>query len=202
MPAPTPDYAALMAAARCPDDPATLACAGVIALAASRRAPYDVPMAGLDSAALVALSARLFPGLSASVVWVDGPALPAGSLDEFDDLLALLLEYRSHQDELSEWLAHAVATAAMADNHLWQDLGLPSRRELSLLMQTHFASLAQRNAGDMKWKKFLYRQLCERAGLTICRSPSCGVCSDYPQCFGPEEAQAGYGAVGASSVLL
>ena len=75
----------------------------------------------------------------------------------------------------------------MADNHLWQDLGLPSRKELSLLMQTHFTGLAQRNSGDMKWKKFLYRQLCERAGLMVCRSPSCGVCSDYQACFGPEK---------------
>ena len=187
MRAPIPDYAALMAAARCPGDPATLAFAGVIALAASRRAPYDVPIAGLDRAALAALTARLFPRLSASTSWADAPAPPAASPDEFDDLLALLLEHRSHQDELTQWLAHAVATAAMADNHLWQDLGLPSRRELSQLMQTHCASLKQLNAGDMKWKKFLYRQLCEREGLTICRSPSCVVCSDYPQCFGPEE---------------
>jgi len=180
-------YADLMAAARCPGDPATLAFAGVIALAASRRAPYNVAIAGLDNTALVALQARLFPTLASPALLAASAPPPASRLDEFDDLLALLLDHRSHQDELSHWLAHAVATAAMADNHLWQDLGLPSRRELSLLMQTHFASLAQLNAGDMKWKKFLYRQLCERAGLTVCRSPSCGVCSDYAQCFGPEE---------------
>jgi hypothetical protein len=52
-----------------------------------------------------------------------------------------------------KWLAHAVATAAMAGNHLWQELGLPSWRELSLLMQIHFSSLKELNAGDMKWKK-------------------------------------------------
>lgn len=202
MRAPTPDYAALMAAARCPGDPATLALAGVIALAANRRAPYDVPIAGLDNAELLILQARLFPTLAAPARQADGPAPPPDSLDEFDDLLALLLEHRSHRDELSDWLAHAVATAAMADNHLWQDLGLPSRRELSQLMQTHFAGLAERNAGDMKWKKFLYRQLCERAGLTICRSPSCGVCSDYRQCFGPEAAAIGYFSAGASHLSV
>jgi nitrogen fixation protein NifQ len=48
-------YAALMAAARDPSDPATLAFAGVIALAPRRRAPYDVPVAGMDSVALAAL---------------------------------------------------------------------------------------------------------------------------------------------------
>lgn len=89
----------------------------------------------------------------------------------------------------------------MADNHLWQDLGLPSRKELSLLMQTHFASLAKLNAGDMKWKKFLYRQLCEREGLTLCRSPSCGVCSDYPQCFDPEEKIIFQPSLGSSYAL-
>ena len=180
-------YAELMAAARDPGDPATLALAGVIALAPRRRTPYGVPIAGVDSVALAALQERIFPYLQSPMLLTDCP-LPAPSLlDEFDDLLALLLDHRSGQDEPSRWLSHAVATAAMADNHVWQDLGLPSRVELSALMRLHFTSLALRNTGDMKWKKFFYRQLCERAGLSICRSPSCGVCSDYPQCFGPEE---------------
>ncbi len=202
MRAPTPDYAALMAAARCPRDPATLALAGVIALAPYRRAPYAAPITGLDNAELAAMTARLFPTLSTPVQQAVGVKPPASSLDEFDDLLRLLLDHRGDHDELSRWLAHAVATAAMADNHLWQDLGLPSRRELSLLMQTHFGSLKELNAGDMKWKKFLYRQLCERAGLSICRSPSCGVCSDYRECFGPEEAAVGYSTVGVSGLSV
>jgi nitrogen fixation protein NifQ len=183
-------YAALMAAARYPNDPVTLAFAGVIALAPQRAAPYDMPIAGLDGAALAALKARIFPDLQAPLLFA-APATPAEAcLDEFDDLLGLLLDHRTYNDDKSRWLAHAIATASMADNHLWQDLGLPSRAELSWLMQSHFTSLALRNSGDMKWKKFFYRQLCERAGLTVCRSPSCGVCSDYQQCFGPEEAVA------------
>ncbi len=181
-------YAALMAAARYPGDPVTLALAGVIALAPRRRAPYDVPIAGLDGAELAALKERIFPALQSALPFA-ARALPAeSSLDEFDDLVDLLLEHRTYPDDQSRWLARAIATAAMADNHLWQDLGLPSRGQLSWLMQAHFTSLALRNSGDMKWKKFFYRQLCERAGLTVCRSPSCGVCSDYQHCFGPEEA--------------
>jgi nitrogen fixation protein NifQ len=81
-----------------------------------------------------------------------------------------------------------VATASMADNHLWQDMGLPNRATLSGLMTRYFTSLAARNTGDMKWKKFFYRQLCEREGLSICRSPSCNVCCDYQHCFGSEES--------------
>jgi nitrogen fixation protein NifQ len=183
-------YAELIAAARDPSDLATLALAGVIALAPRRHAPYDVLISGLDVVALATLQAHIFPGLQSPLPMADCPPPAPSLLDEFDDLLALLLDHRSGQDEPSRWLSHAVATAVMADNHLWQDLGLPSRVELSALMQLHFTSLALRNIGDMTWKKFFYRQLCERAGLSICRSPSCGVCSDYPQCFGPEDAVA------------
>jgi nitrogen fixation protein NifQ len=58
---------------------------------------------------------------------------------------------------------------------------------LSELMHGRFTSLAERNTQDMKWKKFLYKQLCERAEIRVCKAPSCGVCTDYAKCFGPEE---------------
>ena len=89
---------------------------------------------------------------------------------------------------METWLAHTIATAAMGENHLWQDMGLPSRKVLSALMQKHFPSLAALNDKDMKWKKFFYRQLCESAGVLICKSPHCAECCDYRICFGPEEA--------------
>ena len=84
---------------------------------------------------------------------------PSSSLNEFDDLLAMMLKHRSDLDELSRGLAHAVATAAMANNHFWQDLGLSSGHELLLLMQVHFGSMKKLNVSDMKWKNFLYRQM-------------------------------------------
>ena len=100
--------------------------------------------------------------------------------------MELLLEHRVAAAEQGAWLAYAVATAAMGENHLWQDMGLPSRRELSALMREHFPALAAKNLGDMKWKKFFYRQLCERAGVPICKSPHCRDCCDYSLCFAPE----------------
>lgn len=170
-----------------PLDMVSLALAGVIAQAACRLPPYDMPIAGLDRSELAMLRDRIFPGLPLSFL----PDRRAGTeetrCDEFDDLLALLLEHRSFDHDESRWLAYAIATACMGGNHLWQDMGLPDRRTLSWLMTHHFSTLSARNAGDMKWKKFFYRQLCERAGLFVCRSPSCGVCADYATCFGPEE---------------
>ena len=108
--------------------------------------------------------------------------------DEVVDLVALLLDHAAAgaDRELHE-LAERVAVGCLGDNHLWQDLQLPSRRELSALFDRWFPALATKNRGDMKWKKFLYKQLCEREELFVCKAPSCAVCIDRPQCFGPED---------------
>ncbi len=109
--------------------------------------------------------------------------------DEVVDLRALLLD---HADAAAgsaaerAAMAEAVAVACLGDDHLWQDLQLASRAELSWLMTHWFPALAAKNVHDMKWKKFLYKQLCEREELFICKAPSCGVCSDHALCFGPE----------------
>lgn len=113
--------------------------------------------------------------------------------DEIVDLMSLL---RDHADPAAgsaaavDTVAWAIACASLGDQHLWQDLGLPSRRELSALIEHWFPGLAARNTHNMKWKKFFYKQLCLREELLICKAPSCGVCSDHGMCFGPEEASA------------
>jgi len=115
----------------------------------------------------------------------------ASRRDEITDLVSLL---RDHADpgagssaEL-EAVAWAMACASLGDQHLWQDMGLPSRRELTQLIEHWFPQLAALNTHNMKWKKFFYKQLCLREELLICRAPSCSVCSDHSVCFGPEEA--------------
>lgn len=64
--------------------------------------------------------------------------------------------------------------------------GVPVRRELSQMIALNFPELARAKNRDMKWKKFLYRELCQREGIYVCASPSCEACSDYAVCFGPE----------------
>jgi nitrogen fixation protein NifQ len=173
----------LLAAARNPADPVTRAFAG--ALAASRTA-LARPL-GLAPEAFRALAARYFPAAN------DLPeAAPAGCAslraEEYDDLLQLLLEHRSDPGDETSWLANAVAAACLGNNHLWQDLGLASRQELSDLLKARFPTLYARNTGNMKWKKFFYKQLCDRASVNTCRAPSCRVCDDYHNCFGAEDA--------------
>ena len=156
-----------LACARQPEDLMTIAFAGVIGVALrSGRQPL---IRGLSEARFQKLQNEFFVGLALH----NGTAPPASpaDIDEFDELVELLLEFRALPTEQAAWLAYAVASAAMGENHFWQVMGLPSRKHLSELITGHFPALAARYVGDMKWKKFFYRQLCESAGVPICKSP-------------------------------
>jgi nitrogen fixation protein NifQ len=87
-------------------------------------------------------------------------------------------------------LAGMVARRAQRPNHLWQDLGLRHRGELSQLMSVHFERLARRNTADMKWKKFFFRMICRDGDYGLCTAPSCGECCDFDNCFGSEDGEA------------
>lgn len=108
-------------------------------------------------------------------------------IPEIDDLIRLLLDYRGGPAPIFDWMARIVAWGCAGRDHLWQDLGLAHRGELSILMQNAFPALAALNTGDMKWKKFIYRHYCSRDGIYVCPAPSCGECADYAKCFSPEE---------------
>lgn len=142
---------------------------------------------GLSPAVYRALFDRHFPGLQWAENETGRDELDDERLPERDDLIHLMMDARAGRDESELWMAEIVATACIGMDHLWQDLGLWSRKELSELMQHNFPPLAARNDRDMKWKKFLYKQLCEQEGIYVCRAPSCDVCGDYLVCFGPEE---------------
>ncbi|WP_432698459.1 nitrogen fixation protein NifQ [Marinobacterium sp. YM272] len=105
--------------------------------------------------------------------------------DERVELVELLESFRvpSAPQELSL----IIATGCLGGDHLWRDLGFPDRSLLSEMMQLAYPALKSLNDRDMKWKRFFYKQLCERGGGYVCRAPSCDQCSAYADCFGPEE---------------
>ena len=177
-----PGFADLMRASRFPDDLRTMAFAGIIAQAlAHGRRPL---IRGMSESTFQRLRRSCFPGITlVNGQDADGES---GGIDEFDDLLNLLLDHRIAPNEINDWLSCCIASAAMHENHLWQDMGLPSRPLLTRLLAENFPTLAAANVGDMKWKKFFYRQLCQRAGVLICKSPRCADCTDFALCFGPE----------------
>jgi nitrogen fixation protein NifQ len=185
-------YDPLMVHARDPEDPLTLSFASAIELARSSSRLPGRSGFGLDLAEFSALLDQYFPGargvyltpvFSASLV----AARSRTVFDEFTDLLSLLMSHRSDDTRESRWLAHAITACCMGEDHLWQDMGLPNRQALSDLLSHHFTALFARNTGGMRWKKFFYKQLCDRNGAFVCRSPSCAECVEYANCFGPEE---------------
>jgi nitrogen fixation protein NifQ len=143
---------------------------------------------GLDGDSLARLFDRWFPRvrrhlLRAAMEPVDGKD------DEVVMVRELLLAHRSTPGDEGHWLACMIARRAMEPNHLWEDLGLRDRGELSRLLTRHFAPLAVRNTNNMRWKRFFYRALCEGDGLVMCSTPVCASCDDFDLCFGQEDGE-------------
>jgi nitrogen fixation protein NifQ len=174
-----------------PFDRHVFACA--LAIGTTERERPLTHALGLSAPVLSDLRARYFPSLGDAALWplpgdVVGGDAGEDALEE-PDLRGLLLDHRSRGAREEEWLAAVVARRSVRPNHLWQDLGLPDRRDLNRLLHRHFGALARQNDKDMKWKKFFYRALCERDGIAICKAPNCEVCADVGICFGEEAGE-------------
>jgi nitrogen fixation protein NifQ len=133
------------------------------------------------------LIAHIFPNAAPWSI----PA-PAGEVERSADeacLLDLLTSCTTSRTVFEVRLAAMISRRAQRPNHLWQDLGLHNRRDLSELMTRHFKPLAMRNTKDMKWKKFFYRMICAEAAYSLCTAPSCGECDDFDHCFGEETGE-------------
>lgn len=136
---------------------------------------------GLGAGPFSALCSLYFPGPLPRLAGAGPEPIP-----EWEDIQRLLLDHRAGRSPSELWVANIVATACAGRDHLWQDLGLTNRDQLSRLMGGNFPHLARQNTGDMKWKKFIYKQFCARDGIFLCPAPSCGACADHAKCFGPE----------------
>jgi nitrogen fixation protein NifQ len=163
--------------------------ASILAVAAAEGAIAE--RAGLAAGDLAALIGRWFPAArefsapcavkSVDSVSVDG--------DEVAMVRDLLLANRSSEGEAGLWLAAMVARRSMEPNHLWEDLGLRERSELTRLLTRHFGPIATRNTKNMRWKRFFYRMLCEDDGFVMCSTPVCSQCADFELCFGDESGE-------------
>lgn len=142
---------------------------------------------GLEAEQFNALTTHFFPGSSIPAQALSGSKLDFSRMLEKEDLVNLLKQFAKPDTVEIDWMIHIIVAGCLGSDHLWQDLGLWSRSQLSAMLQYNFPELAARNDQDMKWKKFLYKQLCEAEGLYLCRAPSCEVCIDYPKCYGSEE---------------
>lgn len=110
----------------------------------------------------------------------------------FTALLAMLLDSRAPgaAPATADRIARIIAAASFGSRHLWQDLGLNGRDEVSLLLAAYFPALHQANTRNLKWKRFLFAELSARQGGAELRPPGCLRCDDFPLCF-PESSREG-----------
>lgn len=166
-------------------DAHVVACSFALGIEAAQRSVPLTDTIGLSTEQQLELSGAIFPHAKELL----GRLPESPDFSPADDELVLrdlLFRGSTGRTSLEKQLAVIIARRAQAPHHLWQDLGLRNRRELSWLMERHFEPLAARNAADMKWKKFLYRMMCRDADYALCTAPSCEECSDYAGCFGDE----------------
>jgi nitrogen fixation protein NifQ len=167
------------------EDFATHVLASVLALAMAETATNG---RSLNEAAGFGPSAELiafFPHAASAL----SPGEPLKRPEDEICLLELLSRGATTGSAFELLLAGMIARRSQCPNHLWQDLGLANRGELSRLMTEWFAPLARRNTHDMKWKKFFFRMICRDAAYTLCTAPSCGECDDFNACFGDETGE-------------
>jgi nitrogen fixation protein NifQ len=145
---------------------------------------------GLDANDLAMLVVKVFPHISVLFTVLVAAAPGADVEDEEAVMVRDLLDaHRSSSGDVGHWLAAMVARRAMEPNHLWEDLGLRNRSELSRLLNRHFAPLALGNTKNMRWKRYFYRKLCEDDGVVMCSTPVCAQCGDFAECFGDESGE-------------
>lgn len=142
---------------------------------------------GLEAGQLEDVLATHFTGADLRAACVETEGRGTELALEEEDLRALFLDHRGGNGPIEVWWAAILARTVLRPNHLWQDLGFSCREDVSRLLKRHFHTLFLLNVKDMKWKKFLYKSLCEREDIRVCKAPNCEICSDYAVCFGPED---------------
>ena len=174
--------ARLLAASATPDAPGT-------ALFATLLAAHDDPsLLGLSPEQFALLVSRHFgatqPPKAGLVILSEGQARFVSALVAF--LLSHVRASSAADMADAACLASIVAHACLRPDHLWRDLGLSGRDEVTDMLTRYFPALVARNVDGMRWKKFLARELALSLGLTPQPAPGCPGCEDFGFCFGGE----------------
>ncbi len=172
-----------------PGDPVSRALSGVLESAAAGCLPRFAQWLGLPPTEFRDMLDSWFPGAAAAGWEPDAPPADLAMLPcEFGDIVEMLWDGRAQDAEGNHvrWAAHALACGCFGRTHLWQDMGLSGRDDVSRLLRQTFGPVFLANTTDMKWKKFFYHRVCERLDLHPCPEPSCDGCDQFENCHGAE----------------
>ncbi|MCQ1058582.1 nitrogen fixation protein NifQ [Photobacterium sp. ZSDE20] len=103
--------------------------------------------------------------------------------EEWLTLHSLFTPHINPKELHAEHFCKVLAAACLGQQHLWKDLGMDCRQDLSTLISIYLPTLHTMNIKNMRWKRFFYLQLCQAGGDYVCRAPSCEACSSRSECF-------------------
>ncbi|BBU32817.1 hypothetical protein BTHE68_65510 (plasmid) [Burkholderia sp. THE68] len=171
----------LLAHAIHPDAPDTVLFARLIG---ARIESNDLLLLGLDAGAFAALIGGHFPG--AAVGRVPGAILGSPHRAFVRDLHGLLMWHdrtATRHREDARCLATIIAAASLRPDHLWRDLGLDGRDDVSEMLERHYPALVARNVANLRWKKFLAQEVAYARSVAPMGAPGCPGCEDYGFCY-------------------
>ncbi|MYM39132.1 nitrogen fixation protein NifQ [Duganella qianjiadongensis] len=162
---------------------------GVMRHAESGELPLYTWTLGLAQEDLCQLLAYCFPELDAleRLPEAQYETILRTAAPQLHQLVQLLLSLRSPDADASAtyWAAHVVSAAASGSRHLWQDLGLGARDDVTALLQHFFAPFCARNTAQLKWKRFMFQQLALEQPSAAPHKPDCTQCEQHAVCFPP-----------------
>ncbi|SAK81660.1 hydrogenase [Caballeronia hypogeia] len=142
----------------------------------------DLLLLGLDGDALAALIGRHFPGAT-----VDRPPGAMRSSPHWTfvrDLHGLLMWHDRTKDRAdAHCLATIISAASLRPDHLWRDLGLDGRDDVTTMLDRHYPDLVARNTANLRWKKFLAQEVARARGVAPTCAPGCPGCEDFGLCY-------------------
>jgi len=172
--------AGLLAASDAPHSPDTV-------LFATLLAAHDEPsLLRLSREQFAALYRRHFGAMQPPRV---GLSIRSEEQAGFVSALEAFLLSHAHASSAAEMadadcLASIIAHACLRPDHLWRDLGLSGRDDVTAMLSRFFPALVARNVDGTRWKKFLARELALSLGRAPSPAPGCPGCEDFGFCFG------------------
>ena len=154
-------------------------------LIAAREVCDDLTLLGVSQPQLRALFERYFPRVEPPRLAIATRLKSADHAEFVDALYKLLLAHVAatvHSDD-ARCLAAIIAHACLRPDHLWRDLGLNGRDDVTQMLARYFPTLVARNVDGLRWKKFLARELALSIGDTPGPAPGCPGCEEFRFCF-------------------
>ncbi|SDC08091.1 nitrogen fixation protein NifQ [Paraburkholderia lycopersici] len=154
-------------------------------LVAAREVRGELALLGLSRSQLEALGARHFVGAPSEgaqhALFVANAEHAAFAAAMHGFLVSLAAPQADPGDV--RCLAAIIARACLRPDHLWRDLGLRGRDDVTRMLERFFPEVVARNAEGLRWKKLLARELAQATGAAPGPAPGCPGCEDFGFCF-------------------